>query len=253
MSKPAARRKGDSDASELALARIKAGVRSVASPSGPSLSERAYQALRDAIQLGEIEPNTHLTEVDLAQWLQMSRTPVREAMRRLESEGVLVSQPFRGAVVVALGETDLRELYAVRELLEVAAAGWCAAHATEAQLHAMRALLERESRSLRDPAALYEINRKLHEEICSGAHNEFLRKALATVQSAFTRLGKSNLLKEDRAKASVAEHRELFDAIERRNSRAAEAAARKHVRTSLEQRLKSVGGSAAKRPHPTRS
>ena len=95
--------------------------------------------MRDAIQWGEIEPNTHLTEVDLAQWLQMSRTPVREAMRRLESEGVLVSQPFRGSVVVALEESDLRELYAVRELLEVAAAGWCAVNATTTQLDAMRA------------------------------------------------------------------------------------------------------------------
>jgi DNA-binding GntR family transcriptional regulator len=178
----------------------------------------------------------------------MSRTPVREAMRRLESEGVLVSQPFRGAVVVALEENDLRELYAVRELLEVAAAGWCAANATDAQLHVMRALLERESKSLRDPAALYEINRKLHQEICNGAHNEFLRKALATVQSSFTRLGKSNLLKEDRAKASIAEHRELFAAIEKRDSKAAEAAARKHVRTSLEQRLKQVASSGGKRP-----
>jgi DNA-binding GntR family transcriptional regulator len=228
-------------ASELAFARLKTRVRGgEPSPVGPSLSERAYQALRRAIQLGEIQPNTHLTEVDLAQWLRMSRTPVREAMRRLESEGVLATEPFRGSIVVALGESDLNELYAVRELLEVAAAGWCALNATDAEVRAMRDIVAREETAADDPVALYELNRELHRAICNGAHNPFLLKALATVHSAFTRLGKSNLIDESRAKASMAEHRRLVAAIAKRHRRAAEAAARAHVRTSLAQRLKAL-------------
>jgi DNA-binding GntR family transcriptional regulator len=238
MSRSAAKRR--EEASELAFARLKRRARSAPSPAGPSLSERAYQALRTAIQQGEIEPNTRLTEVDLAQWLQMSRTPVREAMRRLESEGVLANEPFRGATVVALGESDLNELYAVRELLEVAAAGWCAVNATDAELAAMREILAREERAADDPAHLYELNRELHRAICNGAHNTFLLKSLATVQGSFTRLGKSNLIDAARAKASMAEHRKLVAAIANRDRKAAEAAARAHVRTSLAQRLKAL-------------
>ena len=236
--------------SDAGLARLTSRDRATASASSPSLSERAYQTLRQAIHEGTIEPNTHLTEVDLAEWLQMSRTPVREAMRRLESEGVLLNQPFRGAVVVALDESDLRELYAVRELLEVAAASGCAASASDTEIAAMRELVEREKQCLRDPRALSEINRQLHQQICKGAHNRFLAKALENLHGSFALLGKSNLLKEDRAKASTSEHRAILNAIERRDRKAAEAAARAHVRTSLEQRLKSAGKASCARAAP---
>ncbi|HEX2831068.1 MAG TPA: GntR family transcriptional regulator [Burkholderiales bacterium] len=245
MSSVARQRRGAPADADAALARITGRRDKAPSPASQPLGERAYRALREAIHEGTIEPDTHLTEVDVAAWLQMSRTPVREAMRRLESEGVLRNQPFRGAVVVAIDERQLRELYAVRELLEVAAAGWCAANATEAQLDALREITAAESKATRDPRALSKLNRRFHDEICQGARNEFLLKALATVHTSFALLGKSNLLTAGRARVSIAEHRELLAAIEKRDTEAAEAAARKHVRRSLEQRLKELGARAA--------
>ncbi len=223
---------------EKALARLMEKRSRARSPAAPSRSEIAYQQLREAIQTGLIGPNIHLSEVDLAAWLKMSRTPVREAMRRLESEGLLLNQPFRGAVVMTLDETHIRELYAVRELLEVAAVGWCAVHADESNIRAIREVLEQESTCLRNPRALIDLNRRFHQEICSGAHNQFLAKTLGAIQGSFALLGKSNLLSEDRARASHREHRAILDAIEKRDRKRAEVAARTHIQTSLQQRLK---------------
>ncbi len=222
---------------EKALARLLVKRSKSRAPDSPSRSEVAYQQLRGAIQGGIIEPNIHLTEADLAAWLKMSRTPVREAMRRLESEGLLLNQPFRGAVVMTLGESHIRELYAVRELLEVAAVGWCAVHAEASNIRAMKEILEKESTCLRDPWALIDLNRRFHQEVCNGAHNHFLLRALSAIQSSFALLGKSNLLSEQRARASHEEHYAMFNAIRKRNCKAAERAARIHIRISLKQRL----------------
>lgn len=227
-----------SDESDKALVRLMEKRSKRRSPDSPSRSEVAYQQIRQAIQVGLIEPNIHLSEVDLAEWLNMSRTPVREAMRRLESEGLVVNQPFRGAVVRTLDESHIRELYAVRELLEVAAVGWCALHANHANIRAIRDVLEEEARSLEEPRALIDLNRRFHHEICKGAHNQFLVKTLGAIQSSFALLGKSNLLREDRARAAHREHRAILDAIEKRDREKAEEVARTHVQMSLKQRLK---------------
>jgi DNA-binding GntR family transcriptional regulator len=238
MTKPRPALKAVTGGSREALARLQQRGGKAALHATPSLSEKAYQALRRALQEGVLEPNTHLTEVDLAAWLQMSRTPVREAMRRLESEGVLRNEPFRGATVVTLDEKDVRELFAVRELLEVAAAGWCAVQASDAEISTLRAIVETEAAQMDDPRALFDLNRQLHQEICNGAHNAFLSKALAAVQSSFTLLGKSNLLDKERARASHREHLAILAAVEKRDRAGAESAARAHVQTSLRQRLK---------------
>ena len=162
---------------------------------------------------------------------------MREAMRRLESEGVLRNEPFRGATVVTLEAKDVQELFAVRELLEIAAAGWCAAQASDAEIGALRAFVEAEAKNMDDPRALFDLNRQLHQEICNGAHNAFLSKALAAVQSSFTLLGKSNLMDAERAHASHREHHAIVSAIEMRDRVAAENATQAHVQTSLQQRL----------------
>ena len=228
-------KRSDAALGKLQERRAKAGL----TVSG-SLSEIAYQRLRQAIHEGVLQPNTHIAEIDLAGWLQMSRTPVRDAMRRLMSEGLLASEPYRGALVATLSEQDVLELYRVRELLEIAAAGWCAANAGEPEIRAMTAILETESRCLRDPHALIDLNRRFHQEICRGAHNRFLQKTLATVQDSIALLGKSNLLSEKRAQESHRQHWAILDAVKKRDRRAAERAARAHVETSLKERLKHV-------------
>lgn len=233
-------RKSSSQAPDQSiLARLTARQSPVPADARP-LGEVAALEIRRAIQEGRLVTGTHLTESDIAEWLGMSRTPVREAMRKLENEGLLLNQPFRGAMVMRLDVDDIRQLFSVRELLESAAAGWCAENATAAEIEAMRELVKQEAGNLADPRALMALNRRFHDAVLDAAHNHFLRKAMIGVQASFPLLGDSNLLDGPRARAAHAQHRKIIDAIGRRDRTGAEAAARMHVRASLEYRLARV-------------
>lgn len=202
-----------------------------------SLAEVACDEIRKAIREGRVATGAHLTEVDLASWLGMSRTPIREAMRRLQSEGLLLNQPFRGALVMRLDADDMRQMFAVRELLEPAAAAACAASAGPAEIAALRVILDQEAVQLDNPAALIPLNRQFHDIILESARNQFLSKAIAGVYSLIPLLGDSNLLNGPHAREAHAQHRAIVDAIERHDAARAEAVAREHVRHSLKTRL----------------
>jgi DNA-binding GntR family transcriptional regulator len=221
---------------DSALQRI-AARRAQAGEGVRSLAEIACDEIRRAIREGRIATGAHLTEVDLASWLGMSRTPIREAMRRLQSEGLLLNQPFRGALVMRLDTDDMRQMFAVRELLEPAAAAACARNAGPAEISALRAILAREAAQLDNPPALIPLNRQFHDIILECARNQFLGKAMAGVYALVPLLGDSNLLNGPHARDAHAQHRAILEAIERRDARRAEAVAREHVRQSLRTRL----------------
>lgn len=226
---------------EGALARI-AARRTPAAGDGRSLAEVACDEIRRAIREGRVPTGAHLTENELAGWLGMSRTPVREAMRRLESEGLLLNQPFRGALVMRLDVEDMRQMFAVRELLEPAAAAGCALLATGAEIAVLRDLLRQEAEVLDNPAALITLNRQFHDLILEAARNQFLTKAIAAVYSVIPLLGDSNLLDEPHARAAHLQHVAMLDAIERRDAAKAEQLARSHVSHSLKCRLARIEG-----------
>lgn len=226
---------------DSALQRI-AARRITATGDARSLAEVACEEIRRAIREGRIATGAHLTEVDLASWLGMSRTPVREAMRHLQSEGLLLNQPFRGALVMRLDADDMRQMFAVRELLEPAAAAACAVNAGPLEIAALKAILDEEAAQLDNPAALIPLNRQFHDIILESARNQFLSKAIAGVYSLIPLLGDSNLLDGPHAREAHAQHRAIVDAIERRDAARAEAVARKHVRHSLKTRLARIAG-----------
>ncbi|MBX3662078.1 MAG: GntR family transcriptional regulator [Burkholderiales bacterium] len=207
-----------------------------------SLAEVACDEIRRAIREGRIATGAHLTEVDVAAWLGMSRTPVREAMRRLQSEGLLLNQPFRGALVMRLDVEDMKQMFAVRELLEPAAAAACALRSGPLEIAALRGILEKEALVLDSPAELIPLNRQFHDIILESAHNQFLSKAIAAVYALIPLLGDSNLLDGPHAREAHAQHLAIVDAIERRDARRAEMLSRKHVRHSLESRLARITG-----------
>lgn len=227
---------------------------------GPrSLAEVACEEIRKAIREGRIATGTHLTEVDLAAWLGMSRTPIREAMRQLQSEGLLLNQPFRGALVMRLDAEDMRQMFALRELLEPAAAAACARNAGPPEIAALQAILAEESAQLDNPSALIPLNRQFHDIILECARNQFLSRAMAGVYALVPLLGDSNLLNAFHAREAHAQHRALLVAIERQDAANAERLAREHVRHSLKTRLGRIadGGSqsshSSSRSRPSRS
>lgn len=210
-----------------------------ATPHG-SRSEHAYRRLRDAIQTGELKPGARVMEIELAEWLQMSRTPVRDALRRLEAEGMLAHEPRSGLAVARLDRQALMELYTMREVLEGTAAALCARHASDMEVLDIVELVEAERRLQGKFEELARHNRRFHEAIHRGAHNRYLARSLYAVTDSMGLLGRSMMLLPNRAKTALIEHAEIARAIEKRDPAAAEAAARKHVRSAQRERVKQL-------------
>lgn len=209
-------------------------------PQYASRSELAYQKLRQAMESGELKPGQRVMEVEIAEWLEVSRTPVREALRRLESEGMLAMEPRNGLVVASISRQAMLELYVMREVLEGTAARLCARNASDIEIMELQELVKREERLGDNSEALARHNRLFHEAVHRGAHNRYLEKSLSAVNDSMWLLGKSQMLLPERAKTAVVEHAELYDAINRRDADGAEEIARRHVQSARRERLKQL-------------
>jgi DNA-binding GntR family transcriptional regulator len=207
-------------------------------PRHGSRSEHVYRRLRDAIQRGEFKSGHRVMEIEVAQWLNVSRTPVRDAIRRLESEGMLEHEPRNGLVVARLDRQAVMELYVMRETLEGTAARLCARHASDMEIQDLADLVDRERELQGEYEALARHNRRFHEAVHRGAHNRFLEKSLAAVSDSMGLLGSPLMLLPHRAHTAAAEHAQLVEAIKRRDPAGAEEAARAHVRAAQRERLK---------------
>lgn len=186
-------------------------------------------------------------EVEVGEWLGVSRTPVREALRRLETEGILEVEPRVGLVVTSLSRQAVMELYELREVLEAKAAGLCAVHATELEIAELRQLVSREQQ-LRDGDELARHNRLFHEAIHRGAHNRYLVKSLAALNDSMWLLGPSLMRVAQRARTALDEHAAILAAIEKRDPNAAEAAVRAHVTGAKQERMKTLFSEAHAAP-----
>lgn len=225
--------------------RRKSAGRASAAASGSdrqyaSRSELVYKELREAIEQGELKPGDRVMEVEVAEWLKVSRTPVRDALRRLESEGVLALEPRNGLVVASLDRQAMLELYAMREVLEGTAARLCARHASDFELTELEELIKIEEKLRGNFEELARHNRRFHEAVHRGAHNRYLEKSLNAVNDSMWLLGKSQMLLPQRAKTAASEHRELAAALFKRDPDAAEEAARRHVRAAQRERSKQL-------------
>ena len=210
----------------------------IKSAKSASLGERAYAKLHSAIQAGTFQPGARVMETDIAKWLQMRRTPVRDAMRRLENEGLLVHEPHLGVVIAKLDHRAVGELYVMREVLEGTAARLAACHASEMDLMQLEELVKIEKGLQGQYDELSAHNKRFHGMIHLAAHNRFLLKSLTTVRDSMGLLGKSQMTVPDRAAEALREHTEIVRAIKTRDTDAAEAAARKHVRDAQRVRMK---------------
>ena len=203
-----------------------------------SLGDTAYQAIRDAITSNKMKPGDRVSEYMVADWLDISRTPAREGLRRLESEGLLASHPKRGLVVADFDEAAVHELYAARELLESMVAGMAARFATDAEISTLKHMLEREAALADSPTRMFEHNLEFHRLIAEAARNRYLVKFLQSLSdtlSAHRRV--STLVKPERREKVLQDHRNLVEAIARRDEAGARDAALHHIRGALEARL----------------
>jgi DNA-binding GntR family transcriptional regulator len=198
---------------------------------------KAHQILREAIATGRLKPGARVLESELAALLEMSRTPVREAIATLEAEGLVSVDGARGRIVTKLDYQSMMELYAVREVLEATAAGLAARNASEMEMVALRGMVEVEEQMLDDAGRLADHNRRFHEAIFYCSHNRYILKMLEYIQTGMLLLGQVTRVGDERRGTALSEHRAIVDAIEARDAGAAEAAIRHHVRQAQQARI----------------
>jgi DNA-binding GntR family transcriptional regulator len=200
-----------------------------------------YESLRDAIWDGHFVVGDRMTEEEIAHMLGVSRTPVREALQRLQERGLLAVGAGRTLVVAGLSKQQVFELYAMREILEGSAARFAAQYATAGEIEMLRRLLAEFSRHHDDPRMLVSLNRRFHRAVCEAAHNRYLIETLDSLHDSLTLLNGSTFRVPPRPSRTDAEHRKIVRAIERRDSNAAEKAARDHVRQAQRTRFDVLG------------
>jgi len=195
---------------------------------GVSRGDQAYTFIVEGIQSGRLKPGTRLREIELAEMTGLSRTPVREALSRLQLEGLLTTDAARGLIVTELDYSMTSELYAMREVLEGTAARLAARHASDVEIDFLREINARDA-LLTSPEALAANNRLFHETLYRCAHNRYLVKTLNTLQESMMLLGQTTLATPGRAETSRAEHGAIVEALARRDPDEAEKAARAHI------------------------
>jgi len=202
-----------------------------------SRSEFVFASLRDAIWEGRFAPGERIAEEEIAHSLGVSRTPVRDALRRLQERGMLVIGVGRSLVVAELSKQQVIELYAMREILEGSAARFAAQHANEAEIDLLHRVLDEFDGHQDDARMLVSLNRRFHRAICEAAHNRYLIATLDGMHDALALLHGNTFRVPNRRSKSDAEHRRIVSAIERRDADEAEKAARDHVRQAQRTRF----------------
>jgi GntR family transcriptional repressor for pyruvate dehydrogenase complex len=196
-------------------------------------------------------------ERELCQLLGVSRTSVREALRSLQTRGIVVVRHGKGAFVAQPGEGDsalrqlallreigMDELFAMREVLEVPAAGWAAVAATEEQLRLLEQTFEQLEQAVlgrRPPRALQELDARLHLRIAEYASNRFLAMTQGALQEMLARSMETTLAIPGRPARSVREHAEIIQALAARDPQRARAAARRHIRSAHRAAIRRIG------------
>jgi DNA-binding GntR family transcriptional regulator len=204
--------------------------------SEPSRARWVYSSLRNAIHQGHLARGERMREEEIAQSLGVSRTPVREALALLQAAG-LVEAKAGGLVVTTLTRGQVIELYAMREILEGSAAGLAALHASATEIATLRHLCQVFAQSIGNVDRLAQVNHEIHNTIYEAAHNRYLLRTLHELHDSLALLTSTTFSVEGRGERAVKEHKDIVDAIEKRDGERAERAARAHIRAAQEARL----------------
>ena len=205
-------------------------------------SERAYGILRDEIVRWELQPGTVLAEVELAERLDMSRTPVREALARLSADGLVVAIGGRGLEVASMDADDIAALYELRQALESQAARLAARRGDPAvflqladDFAAVPAALNRDDLAGADPDrdAYYALVERFDAEIDLAVHNDYLIGALEGLRTHLARVRRAAKDNPARLLAAASEHRTIAAAIAERDGDLAAHATHVHLHNSL--------------------
>ncbi|WNM34432.1 GntR family transcriptional regulator [Streptomyces sp. Li-HN-5-11] len=213
-----------------------------------AVRERVLAALREDIIAGRLRPGDRLVERELAERFGVSRVPVREAIRALVAEGFVHFETPRRTLVRRLTPADVKELFELREALEVYAAGLAASRATDEALAELRELLRSAARATEagDAEAITDINTRFHDRILATAGNSLLISVMEPVDGRLRWLTRQN----EEWPQLLTEHRELYDAIASGDPDRARAHALRHVQANYRSTVRHLFGEAPERELP---
>jgi len=202
-----------------------------------SAQKDAYSLLLEAIDVGEFKPGDRLVESDLAEKFGVSRTPIREALQRLETQQLL-ARDGRSLIVASLDHNQLAELYVVRAELEGLAARLAAQHATDEEVRVLRDMVTEDKKVTGDASTLARANRRFHHQLHLASHNRFLVQQLNLVHQSMALMETTSLAVEGRGETAMNEHAAIVAAIEARDEDAAQRALKNHISQAFVTRLK---------------
>lgn len=201
-----------------------------------SLRGKVYESIREDILSGKYPQNTELKEAAIGAELGVSRTPVREALRQLELEGLVNIIPNRGAFVNRITAKDVQDIYIIRSMLEGQCARWATEYITEEQLEGLEETLCLSEYHTKkgNYEKLYELDSLFHEQLYRASNSRILNHVLSDFHDYVKRVRRVTLATRGRSVKSTEEHRAIFEAVRDRDADRAEALAKEHVKHTIE-------------------
>ena len=199
-----------------------------------------YEYLVSKMQRGELVSGMSVTEQGVADELGISRTPAREALRRLEIDGLVVSEPRFGMKVTELGYIETLELYEAREALEMAAVEICAEKISDIEIAELEILQEQMAGSVRDPSRMASLNYAFHKALLNAVKNRYLTMSFEVIQKTLAILGPTTLANTERAEESLIEHQELIQCLKHHDSEGARKVMGRHLSNAKRIRLRQI-------------
>jgi len=217
-------------------------VREISFEERMPLWERIYRRLRGAIQRGEFDPGTRLVEQRLAEELGVSRTPVREALYRLEREGLVTKVPHKGIVVREQDPEELKEVLELRGLLEGHAAALAAKKGDEELFDELEEILKRSEEALEknDIDELVKLNTQFHETLYRRCGNHKLLELIKDLRDQFFRFRTSILRIKGMPRVSIEDHYKMLELMRKGESQAVEKLVREHIGRGKERLLREI-------------
>lgn len=196
--------------------------------------EAAFEKIKEAIIKGHFKPGEKLVEQTLAQEMGVSRTPVREAIRRLEAEGFVVSIPRKGVVVSRADKEEIVQLYSIRAELEGLAARWAIENADEDDMRKLDEAISRmeETAASGDLDGVVQSNALFHDAIAQASKSRILCTLLKTLQDNIQRFRFQSLHLPGRPGAALAEHKEIVAAIKEKKTEEADRLLKEHLQNA---------------------
>ncbi|WP_251386880.1 GntR family transcriptional regulator [Mediterraneibacter agrestimuris] len=199
-----------------------------------SLSSRVFQKIRDNILNGTYKEQEELRETTIGKELGVSRTPVREALRQLELEGLVTIIPNKGAYVTGITSKDVKDIYIARSLLEGLCARWATEHITEEQLDELEEIvllsefhMKKEGNNNIEQIAV--LDGRFHAVLYEASNSRILSHVLTDFHGYVQMARKSSIVPEERARKSIREHKQILRAIRDKDADLAEQLANEHI------------------------